>query len=181
MGTTMYDTITFLGSFIVSLVVALISVYFSHWIAEKRKFRGCLEALLSELSLNEANLNFLHDLLVEEEKLEDMKRLLPIPLIRFLNYAFVNLISQGLYFKVPANLRNTLTETYGYLNAINEYITIYEKYKFDIEAAFVQATERRKACRKIMLKLINDTRKTLKDAKRFLEKILEHSDARNKQ
>ena len=131
-----------------SLAIALTSVAFSHYIAQKIKFKSNLRGLVTELKYN---LEVLEDIRVflmqdeEAEREEGKQAVVTFP--RPCRFAFDYFVVEGHLLKVPEKVRKELLDIYRSFDIINWLIDHYLETKYGILYVTDRAVEMRRAIR----------------------------------
>jgi len=154
---------------VVSLTIALGSVAFSHYIAQRIKFRSNFRGLVAELNYNLKVLADIRELsrLDEEAEKENKQALIAFP--KLSRFAFDHFIIEGHLLRLPEKVREKLLDTYRSFDIINRYADHYNETKYGVLSVTTGAIEIRKRIRGILKELlIPETEQAVKD---FLKSI----------
>jgi len=110
-----------------SLAIALGSVAFSHYIAQKIKFRSNFGGLVTELNYNLKVLADIRELLRLDEEAEKGGKLVATTFPRLSRFAFNYFVIEGHLPKLPEEVRKKLLEIYRAFDMINWYLDHYNE------------------------------------------------------
>ena len=131
-----------------SLAIALTSVAFSHYIAQKIKFKSNLRGLVAELKYNLEVLEDIRVFLEQDEAAErEEGKQAVITFPRPSRFAFDYFVIEGYLLKVPEEIRKELLNIYRSFDIINWLIEHYLETKYGILYVTDRAMEMRRAIR----------------------------------
>ena len=142
-------TITFVGS----LIVALVSVWFSQWLSARREYRKALENLRSEVStnINDADLmNKWIDTNLDALK-EDKVVVATCPHL----YESAWISARGAVSSKDYGIATKMEDAYGFLVGINDLMRAVEELKWGVGAAMSDSKRRKITVFEAMRKTIN--------------------------
>jgi len=152
--------------FLASLAIALTSVAFSHYIAQKIKFRSNFRGLVAELNYNLKVLADIRELLGLDEEAEKGSKLVVTTFPRLSRVAFDYFVIEGYLPKLPEEVREKLLEIYRAFDMINWYLDHYNETKYGVLFVTTGAGEIRRIIREAIKTLTSHTEQAIKD---FLE------------
>ena len=122
-----------LVSTFVSLVIALTSVSFSHYLAQKIKFKSNLKGVVTEIQHNISILDDVMSIINNDNILTKKEgKITSLPLLKLDTFAFDYFVLEGHLMSLSEEDRHILEEIYALFKIINECIERYEETKYGV-------------------------------------------------
>jgi len=145
------DIVNLILSIAPSLAIALLSVAFSHYVANRLKFNSTLKGLVTELSYNLRILSEIRELLKLDEDAEKEGKQALITFPKPHRYAFNYFAVEGHLLKLAEDVRLKLLDAYIGLDIISMYLDHYVETKYGMLLVVSGAPQIRRALRDILL------------------------------
>jgi hypothetical protein len=142
-------TITLLGS----LFVALLSVWFSQWLSNRREYMKSLKNLRSEVFANIYNADLINKWIDKNINALKDNQVLVATCPHLYNFAWISVRGAVSYkdFDIAIKLENA----YGFLSSINDVMSAIEELKWGAGSAMTGSQERKIKLFEVMRETIN--------------------------
>lgn len=131
-------TITFVGS----LIVALVSVWFSQWLSARREYRKALEALGSEVSTNISNAYLMINWI--DKNLDALKKRGNVVVATCPHlHESVWISARGAVSSKDYGIAVKMEDAYGFLVSINDLMRAVEELKWGAGVAIADSGQRK--------------------------------------
>ncbi|MFC2003449.1 hypothetical protein ACFLV4_05855 [Chloroflexota bacterium] len=142
-------TVTFVGS----LIVALVSVWFSQWLSARREYRKALENLRSEISTNINNAGLMNQWI--DTNLDVLKddKVVVATCPHLYESAWIS--ARGAVSSKDYDIATKMEDAYGFLVSISDLMRAVEELKWGAGAAMMGSKKRKITVFEVMKETIN--------------------------
>jgi len=139
--------------YIVTLVIALVSVWFAQWLSTRREYRKALENLRSEVSTNIRNSDLTNKWIDTNLNALERGKTVVASCPHLYDSAWVS--ARGVVASRDYSIATKMEDAYGFLVVINDLLRTIEELKWGAGAAMTGSTQSKITVFKAMREAIN--------------------------